>query len=122
MVSSSSCVVVAFVVVVVVEVVEEEVVLLTLVVGARPVVSRCPPGHRIGTHPAMCTFFIHTWPDIHSDNLACLCVYKCILKEREKKKYFKLTTIVVLCPRSWLWGGGSNAWTDGGAGSSSTAD
>ena len=85
MVSSSSCVVVAFVVVVVVEVVEEEVVLLTLVVGARPVVSRCPPGHRIGTHPAMCTFWIHTWPDIHSDNLACLCVYKCILKEREKK-------------------------------------
>ena len=91
----SSCVVVAVEVVVVVEVlvevevevvvvVEEEVDLLILVVGARPVVSRCPPGHRIGTHPAMCTFFIHTWPDIHSDNLACLYVYKCILKEREK--------------------------------------
>ena len=89
MVSSISCVVVAFVVVVV-EVVEEEVVLLTLVVGARPVVSRCPPGHRIGTHPAMCTFWgpesgyiLHTWPDIHKDNLST-CVQVCFKNERKK--------------------------------------
>ena len=88
-------VVVVVVVIVLVEVVKVEVeavvevkvvalliveeVLLALVVGARPLVSRCPPGHRIGTHPAMCTYFIHTWPDLHNDNLACLRVYKFIL-------------------------------------------
>ena len=122
MVSSNicSCVVVAVVVEVVVEVVEEEVVLLTLVVGARPVVSRCPPGHRIGTQLCHVYILYTYWPDIHNDNLACLREYKCILQG--EKKYFFLSKIVVLCPRSWLWGGGSNAWTDGEAGSSSTAD